>query len=678
MAPVFLVIMLSGYAGGALSAALLPAGRWARALTAAGAVVGASGGLLLGLDVLLRGGELALTFPGILSLAGGAALRLDSLGAFFLGVVSLVALPTAVYGVGYAHDPAAPRHGRMTGSMFNAFLLTMSLVPLADNVLTLLAVWEGMSITSYLLVMTEADHPETVRAGNWYLGMTQIGVAFLLGAFLLFSAGGELSFAALRAGAPELSPAMRSAVFLLALVGFGSKAGLVPLHVWLPLAHPAAPSHVSALMSGVMIKMGVYGILRVGLDLLGGGPVWWGGLVLVVGAVSALLGVLYALMEHDLKRLLAYHSVENVGIICIGLGAGFMFQSFGLSALAALAFIGGLYHTVNHACFKALLFLGAGSVLRATGSRNMEELGGLIKRMPRTALFFLVGAAAISALPPLNGFVSEWIVFQALLGGAAIPRAEVAVLMPIAVAMLALTSGLAAACFVKAFGVTFLGIAPVRRGRAGPRGRRSRCRRGWRCSPQSAWPWASERSPWSRPSAPRWPGSPPCRRQPSPSPSACPSTCPGAFGRMSPALLFLGLAALLGLVPLAMRLAGAARALRVSDTWGCGRIAQTPRMQYTATAFAEPLRRVFAEIYRPTEDLAIDFHPRSRYFVQSIAYRAHILPWFERYLYEPVIAWVKVWAARARAIQSGSVHAYLTYIVAALVALLGLLLARGV
>ena len=212
-------------------------------------------------------------------------------------------------------------------------------------------------------------------------------------------------------------------MFLLALLGFGSKAGLVPLHVWLPLAHPAAPSHVSALMSGAMIKMGVYGLLRVALDLLGGGPPWWGGAILAAGAVSALLGVLYALMEHDLKRLLAYHSVENIGIIFLGIGAGMMFQSYGLTALALLGLVAGLYHTLNHACFKGLLFLGSGAVLHATHTRNMEELGGLIKGMPRTALCFLVGAVAISGLPPLNGFVSEWLVFQALLGGPQLPRA---------------------------------------------------------------------------------------------------------------------------------------------------------------------------------------------------------------------------------------------------------------
>jgi hydrogenase-4 component B len=690
---VLFAVMVGGYGAGALAAVLRRSGRFARAAAGAGAMLGAVAGLALAVRVLVSGVPFVLERPEILTLAGGLALKLDALGAFFLAAVSLVAFPAALYGVSYSEVYETRRSLRLLGVMLNLFLLTMSLVPLADNVLTFLAVWEGMSLTSYFLVMTESDDAETVRAGNWYLGMTQFGLAFLLGAFLLLSGAGGTSFDALRAAAPTLSPALRGLVFLLALVGFGSKAGLIPLHVWLPLAHPAAPSHVSALMSGVMIKMGVYGILRVGLDLLGGGPAWWGGLALAVGAVSALLGVLYALMEHDLKRLLAYHSVENVGIIFIGLGAGFMFQSYGLGALAALALVGGLYHTLNHACFKALLFLGAGAVLHATGSRNMEELGGLVKRMPRTALCFLIGAAAISALPPLNGFVSEWLVFQALLGGAAIPRAEVAVLMPIAVAMLALTSGLAAACFVKAFGITFLGIP--RSAEAEHAGEVPAAMQvgmamlalgcvvlglgAFVMVPAREWPRFS------------FPGrSEPCFLLGAviaglgglPTGAVAftlrlPLRVSGAVGQMSPAILFLGLALLLGLIPVLLRLGGAARALRVSATWGCGRVVQTPRMQYTATSFAEPLRRVFAELYRPTEDLTIDFHPDSRYFVQSIEYRAHILPWFERYLYEPLIAWVKVWAARARAMQSGSVHAYLSYLVAALVVLLALLMATG-
>ena len=673
MSSILFLLMVGGYGAGALGALLRCRGGAARALTAAGAMVGAAAGLGLGLDVLLAGAAFGLELPALLTIAGGFALRLDALGAFFLVVISLVAVPAALYGAAYSEVYEGRRALPLLGVMLNLFLLTMSLVSLADNVVTFLAAWEGMSLTSYFLVMTESDEPETLRAGGWYLAMTQFGLAFLLATFLLLAGDGGTSFGELRAAAPSLSPAVRAAVFLLALVGFGSKAGLVPLHVWLPLAHPAAPSHVSALMSGVMIKMGVYGLLRVGLDLLGGGPAWWGGLVLAAGALSALLGVLYALMEHDLKRLLAYHSVENIGIIFIGLGAGWMFQSYGLGTLAALGFVGGLYHTINHACFKSLLFLGAGGVLHATGSRNMEELGGLIKRMPRTALFFLVGAAAISALPPLNGFVSEWLVFQALLGGAAIPRSEVAVLMPVAVALLALTSGLAAACFVKAFGITFLGMP-----RSGEADRAREVPLAMQCGMAvlalacvALGLGAFAMVPALGAVLAGQSGMPPVAVAFS---LRLPLEVPGAVGRMSPTFLLLGLVLLLAAVPLALRLFGAARGLRVSDTWGCGRIAQTPRMQYTATAFAEPLRRVFAELYRPTEDLSIDFHPDSRYFVQSIEYRTRILPWFERYLYEPVIAWVKVWAARARAVQSGSVHAYLGYLVAALVALLGLLM----
>jgi hydrogenase-4 component B len=397
--------------------------------------------------------------------------------------------------------------------------------------------------------------------------------------------------------------------------------------------------------------------------------------VLAVGAASALLGILFALMEHDLKRLLAYSSVENVGIVFVALGAGWMFHAYGLSALAALAFVAGLYHVVNHACFKALLFLGAGGVLQATHTRNMEALGGLIKRMPRTAALFLVGAVAIAALPPLNGFVSEWLVFQALVGGAAVPRAEVAVLMPLAVAMLALTSGLAAACFVKAFGITFLGVA---RSAAAERAEEVPL------AMQAAMALLAAAcvalglgafvvAPALGAVVAGLGGLPD-----TPVALALTLHVDGAVGRMSPTLLAVGLGLLAVAVPLAVRVAGAARAVRFDDTWGCGRIVQTPRMQYTATSFAEPLRRIFAEIYRPSEDLTVDFHPASRYFIQSIAYRTRILPWFERYLYEPVIAATRSAGERTGAIQSGSVHAYLSYVVGALVVLLGVLLTCGV
>jgi hydrogenase-4 component B len=343
----------------------------------------------------------------------GLMARLDGLGAFFLIIIGLLGLAVAIYGYGYSASYERRYSLRMLGATLNMLLLSLSLQVVADNALTFLISWELMSLSAYWLVLTEHDQRETVRAAVWYIAMTHAGFAALMAMFMLMS-GSDLtaSFAAMRTNAAALAPATRNLIFILALLGFGSKAGIVPLHVWLPMAHPVAPSHVSALMSGVVIKMGIYGLVRVALDLLGGGPVWWGGVVLGIGAISALLGVLYAMMEHDLKRLLAYHSVENIGIILIGVGAGLIFHSYGLMSLAALGFIGGLYHTLNHATFKGLLFLGAGSILHATHTRNMEEMGGLIKRMPVTALCFLIGAAAISALPPLNGFASEWIVFQ--------------------------------------------------------------------------------------------------------------------------------------------------------------------------------------------------------------------------------------------------------------------------
>jgi hydrogenase-4 component B len=403
--------------------------------------------------------------------------------------------------------------------------------------------------------------------------------------------------------------------------------------------------------------------------------------VLGVGAISALLGVLYALMEHDLKRLLAYHSVENIGIILIGVGAGLIFHSYGLMSLAALGFIGGLYHTLNHATFKGLLFLGAGSVLRATHTRNMEEMGGLIKRMPVTAFCFLVGAAAISALPPLNGFASEWIVFQSLLSGVKIPKPEVAMIMPIAVAMLALTGGLAVACFVKAFGITFLAIPrskEAERAEEAPLSMRfGMALLALACAALGLLPFAIVPT-MSRMLAGLG-GLPNTRSEfalrlwlAAPN-----GVAPNGSSSMSPTLLAAGLLILICLAPLViliLRVRPMGRKLRVSESWGCGRIGQTPRMEYTATAFAEPLRRVFAELYRPTKELTIDFHPESKYFVQSIEYRSEITPWFEKYLYDPCVWFVRLAAAVVRRLQSGSLSAYLFY--SAITLLILLLIAR--
>ena len=676
MASMFFWIMVLAFGAGTLTALVLGRGALARWSVASLAILGGGAGLGLGAQVILTGTAFSITFPDLLPLAGGLALRLDGLGAFFLVLIGLGAIPSALYGATYtAEYEEGGASMRMMGAMFSLFLATMALVTMADNVLTFLLMWEGMSLTSYYLVTTESSREDTVSAGNWYIAMTHVGLALLLGAFLLLMGGDTAgSFAALRAQADTLSSTVRSAIFLLAFLGFGSKAGIMPLHVWLPRAHPAAPSHVSALMSGVMIKLGIYGLLRFVLDLLGGGPVWWGGLILGIGAVSALLGVLYALMEHDLKRLLAYHSVENIGIILLGIGAGLMFQSYGMMALAALGIIGGLYHTLNHATFKSLLFLGAGAVLHATHTRNMEEMGGLIKKMPWTALFFLIGSAAISAIPPLNGFASEWMVFQSLLGGFKIPVPEVSVVMPIAVGMLALTSGLAAACFVKAFGITFLALPrseeaeqahEVSRSMRTGMGALALACVAFGLGPTLIVPRLGQ----ILAGFPGFGGA-------AHTTFALQTTLvsPAAFGQVSPLFVGIGLVVILALVPLVLHVFRVNFSLRKGETWGCGRVSQTARMEYTATSFAEPLRRVFAEIYRPTRELTVDTHEESRYFIHRMQFRSEIIPWFEKRLYQPLLRFLNFVACQVRRLQAGSAHLYLAYV--AVVMILLLLIAR--
>lgn len=656
--------MTGGYAGGACLAILAPSPRAARIVTAVGAAAGSVGGLIAAATVLVTGQPVEASFSTLVAAAGGVVIGLDRLGAFFLALVAGVGLLAAVYGARYTAEYENRRSLGVFGLMFNGFLFGMSLVSSAANIFTFLLAWELMAVTSYFLVMTDSEHRDTRQAGLWYIATTHFGLVLLLLMFLLMAPSADATaFADLRTGVAVLPAATRNAVFLLALVAFGSKAGIVPLHVWLPRAHPAAPSHVSALMSGVMIKLGVYGLVRVVFDFMQSGPAWWGGLLLAVGSASALLGVLYALVEHDLKRLLAYHSVENVGIIFIGLGAGSILHSFGLHALAMLGFAGALFHTLNHACFKALLFLGAGSVIQQTHTGNLEELGGLIKRMPHTAWLFLVGSAAIAGLPPLNGFASEWMVFQSLLAGTYIPRPEVAIGFPIAVGALALTSGLAAACFVKAFGISFLAM---------PRSDHAAQAR------EAHWSMLATMavlagscvilgltSPAVVQGLYGVLGSVPALSAgESGPPSHVWLTGPAGIAQVSPLLL----AVLLGGIVLVAAVAIGARGLSVrrADTWGCGRISQTPRMEYTASAFAEPLRRIFSELYRPTEDLSISARPESRYFVRSITYTTHVVPWFEKAFYDPVTRGVRTLAKQVRRLQAGSVHLYLLYVAMAL------------
>jgi hydrogenase-4 component B len=383
----------------------------------------------------------------------GAHFRLDALSAFFLVVVDLGAAGASLFALGYGKHEAAP--GRVL-PFYPAFLGAMTCVVLADDAFTFLLSWEFMSLTSWALVMAHHRLPENARAGFIYLVMASFGTLCLLLAFgLLAGPDGHYAFAQLRAAHPSASTG--ALALLLALLGAGSKAGIVPLHVWLPLAHPAAPSQVSGLMSGVMTKVAVYGFVRIVFDLAGPPAWWWSVVVLALAGITTVIGVLYALMQHDLKRLLAYHTVENIGIIFVGLGLALAFKAFAMPFAAALAFTAALLHVFNHSLFKSLLFFGSGAVLNATGERDMEHLGGLIHRMPQTAFAFLVGCAAISALPPLNGFVSEWLTFQAILLSPQLPSWGLRLLVPAVGALLALSAALAAACFVKAYGVTFLG-----------------------------------------------------------------------------------------------------------------------------------------------------------------------------------------------------------------------------
>lgn len=396
-------------------------------------------------------GNMAITLPMGLPWLG-AHFKIDALAAFFLTVINLGGAAASLFALGYGRHEDEP--SRIL-PFYPAYLAGMNLVLLSADAFTFLVSWEFMSLTSWALVIAHHREPENLRAGYVYLLMASFGTLALLLAFGLLAGGtGTYDFAAMRAAHPTAG--VTALVLTLTLIGAGSKAGLAPLHAWLPLAHPAAPSHVSALMSGVMTKVAVYGFIRIVFDLLGSPAWWWSMPVLALGAASAVMGVLYALMQRDLKRVLAYSTIENIGIVFCALGLSLAFKAAEMNAAAALAMTAGLLHVFNHSLFKNLLFCGAGAVLAATGIRDLEKLGGLIHRMPQTAFVFLIGAGAISALPPLNGFVSEWLTFQAILLSPQLPSWGLKLMVPAVGALLALSAALAAACFVRVFGIAFL------------------------------------------------------------------------------------------------------------------------------------------------------------------------------------------------------------------------------
>ena len=651
--------------GGLLSLAVLAISRRAAATTLiySGTLVLCSVMLvLIGADMVRASGvtsslTLPLGLPWI-----GAHFRLDALAAFFLVVINFGGAMASLYGLGYGRHEEVPQR---VLPFFTAFLAGMNLVVLASDAFTFLLSWEFMSLTSWALVIAHHHEQSNTRAGFIYLVMASVGTFALLLAFaLLAGPNGHYTFSAIRATHP--APAIAAVVLALVLVGAGSKAGLVPLHVWLPLAHPAAPSHVSALMSGVMTKVAIYAFVRIIFDLLGP-PAWWAGLVVLgLGASSAVLGILHAMMEKDLKRLLAYSTIENVGIIFASLGLALAFKADGMQLAAALSLTAALFHVLNHAFFKSLLFFGAGAVLTATGKRDMEDLGGLIHRMPVTSAVFLVGSLAISALPPFNGFASEWLVFQAILQSPDLHQWGLKLMVPAVGGLLALAAALAAATFVKAFGISFLGRArTVQAEQAQEVDRFSLSAMvilALLCLLAGILPGAiiDALAPLSRALI----GSSMPVQWTQPWLTTVPITASRSSYNGLLVFLFIVMSASLAVIAIHTF---ASRALRRGPAWGCGFPEATPMAQYTGTSFAEPLRRVLGTSAFHARE-TVEMPPPGSLEPARLRVEIHDLIW-ER-LYLPLVDAIAYATIKLNALQFLTIRRYLTLVFGYLVFLL--------
>ncbi len=592
----------------------------------------------------------------------GARFRLDALSAFFLIIVNLGGAAACLYGLG---DGRLERSPERVLPFFPAFLAAMNIVLVANDAYSFLMAWEFMSIASWALVVAHHRDADNERAGYVYIVMASFGTLALLLAFaLLAGPTGSYAFDYMRAATP--APGVAGLVLVLALIGAGSKAGIVPLHVWLPLAHPAAPSHVSALMSGVMTKVAIYGFVRIVFELMGPTGWWWSIPILTGGAATALIGVIYALMQHDLKRLLAYHTVENIGIIFIGIGLALAFRAFDMPFAAALALTAALLHAFNHSLFKSLLFFGAGAVLSATGERDMEHLGGLIHNMPRTAFAFLVGSVAISALPPFNGFVSEWLTFQAILLTPELPSWALKILAPAVGALLALSAALAAACFTKAFGITFLGRPRTHAAERAHETDRltlaAMLTLAALCLVAGVFPGLFIDA--LAPVVSMAVGG----RMPAQAGAAWLTIVPVAESRSS----YNGLLVFLFIVISASLAASvihrfASDALRRAPPWDCGAPDPNPATQYSAESFAQPIRRVFggvAFVVRERIDMPAPGDVRPARFDLMLGDRI----W--EALYAPLVGLVERLSLRLDGLQFLTIRQYLSVVFGALVTLL--------
>lgn len=611
-----------------------------------------AGGVWAGV-VGMFGAVRAVHIGWLLPLAG-VQLSLDPLGGFFMTLVGAVAVVVGIYVIGYG------RRGHFSGvasSVLPMFVAAMLLVPAAGSVTTFLLAWELMAVASLVLVLTEHTRARVRSAALVYAVMTQLGfAAILIGLMVLSAAGGADRFADMR----QLPHGARTAVFLLTLAGFGSKAGLVPLHAWLPRAHPEAPSPVSALMSAAMVNLGVYGICRVDLQLLGPGPRWWGLALMVVGGVSALYGVVQASVATDLKRLLAYSTTENLGLITLALGAATLFAGAGAHAPAAIATAAAMLHLIAHAAFKSLGFLAAGSVLAVTGLRDLDRLGGLARRMPATTILFGVAALGACGLPLGAGFVSEWLLVQSLIHTAPEHATVLALTTPLAVGAVALTTGLGVAAMVKAFGIGFL-ARPRSEQAAGAHEASGSMLAGMAIAATACLLLAvtpSVVAPALRAAVAALPAA----RSVEPGQLGAVVRLPGLQGSIAPGVIAAGVGAATLAVAVLTRWRFRRRpAPAALPLWVCGANDLTPRMQYTATSFAEPLQRVFDDVLRPDTDIEVTHTAESRYLADKVIYRTRIADAIEERLHAPVIRAVAFAADIVRRAHTGSVHLYLGY-----------------
>ncbi len=584
-------------------------------------------------------------------------LLIDRLAAFFILTISIVGFAAAIYSLSYIEHYEYKTRKNVLTSLMCIFILSMALVIASANMASLLFFWEIMALSSFILVCLDYDKKETRKAALFYFAMTQLSTVFLIAAFaIIYNITGSLEITqmqSLQAGSQVLqispvfiafSPVLSTVLFLCIFLGFGIKAGIIPFHKWLPYAHPAAPSNISALMSGLMIKVAIYGLIRFIMFVLPIASLWWGVLILIAGTLSAILGVIYALKEHDIKTLLAYHSIENIGIILMGFGLYIIFSLNNLPQLAMLSLASSLFHTLNHALFKSILFMAAGSVVNATGTKNIEELGGLIKKMPTTAVLFLIGAVSISGMPPFNGFVSELMLFQAFFNVYLLGSYSLQMLLVVCVAILALTSALAAACFVKAFGIIFLAL---------PRSKKAE---------------DAKEAPKSMLLGP----------------GILAELCillgvfsyqifqviTAMFGVEFPIPNLLAVVILLILtymLALFFVNAGKKAKVRENETWGCGyrfpsKGSYAIPTEYTASGFSEPIVNIFRKIYLPKRHLERNYYDQTQSVFKDGFVEINLIKFFEKYLYMPVVLSVDFISKKISRLQNAGLDAYVSYL----------------